>query len=326
VIKKYRQNKKKILSGDASLPKFSDLNIPVANNATGEGKISSSNSKLFCSNDNYYIIPSSLKNIVFKMEGINKDKSVKTIVDRVLGKQYRMGFSQLVKDGKWWYLHMSYTFIPTAQQLDKSIICGVDLGFVQPFYCGLNSGYSREQSVVTKEDILRYRTQIKSKRRNMSKQRNFVKTGHGKKRALKALDRYSSKESNWVKTANHKMSKQIIDFCVKNNAGTIHMEALTSDVKKNAFLSAYWSYYQLQTMVEYKAQEIGIEVKYVNPAYTSQRCSKCGHVSSDNRKTQDKFECVSCGYGSEHYVNADYNASVNIAQSTDFVKSKEEVA
>lgn len=49
-------------------------------------------------------------------------------------------------------------------------------------------------------------------------------------------------------------------------------------------------------------------VSLVNPAYTSQQCSKCGHVSKDNRKTQEMFCCVECG----HTMNADFNASINI--------------
>ena len=46
----------------------------------------------------------------------------------------------------------------------------------------------------------------------------------------------------------------------------------------------------------------------MNPAYTSQRCSECGHADKENRKTQARFRCVSCGYMS----NADTNAAMNI--------------
>ncbi|MBZ4220457.1 MAG: transposase, partial [Chlorobium sp.] len=40
----------------------------------------------------------------------------------------------------------------------------------------------------------------------------------------------------------------------------------------------------------------------------SQACSACGHVSSENRKTQYRFECVVCGFAE----NADLNAALNI--------------
>ena len=52
-------------------------------------------------------------------------------------------------------------------------------------------------------------------------------------------------------------------------------------------------------------------VHKVDPKYTSQRCSECGHVSKDNRKTQSEFKCMSCNLE----MNADFNASLNILAS-----------
>ena len=86
-------------------------------------------------------------------------------------------------------------------------------------------------------------------------------------------------------------------------------------------MSAYWSYYQLHQMIEYKAKKEGIEVKYIDPAYTSQMCSQCGHVDKENRKNQAEFKCVECDFK----INADYNASINIARSKNFVSSKKEL-
>lgn len=43
----------------------------------------------------------------------------------------------------------------------------------------------------------------------------------------------------------------------------------------------------------------------VNPAYSSQECSKCSHTHKDNRPTQSLFECVKCG----HIENADLNGA-----------------
>lgn len=50
-------------------------------------------------------------------------------------------------------------------------------------------------------------------------------------------------------------------------------------------------------------------VEKVNPAYTSQTCSVCGHCAPENRKNQAVFRCLACG----HEANADVNAAVNIA-------------
>ena len=57
--------------------------------------------------------------------------------------------------------------------------------------------------------------------------------------------------------------------------------------------------------LEYKAKWNGNNFLKVNPAYTSQDCLRCGHRSRNNRKSQSKFECESCG----HTANADLNAS-----------------
>ncbi len=50
-------------------------------------------------------------------------------------------------------------------------------------------------------------------------------------------------------------------------------------------------------------------VEKISPAYTSQRCSACGHIAAESRESQALFRCVSCGYAG----NADVNAARNIA-------------
>ena len=50
-------------------------------------------------------------------------------------------------------------------------------------------------------------------------------------------------------------------------------------------------------------------VEEVSPAYTSQRCSACGHVAAESRKSQALFACIACSFA----CNADVNAAKNIA-------------
>ena len=57
-------------------------------------------------------------------------------------------------------------------------------------------------------------------------------------------------------------------------------------------------------------EQYGIQIIAVNPAYTSQECSRCHYVSKDNRKTQKDFVCQHC-----HFTcNADVNAGRVINQ------------
>jgi transposase len=50
-------------------------------------------------------------------------------------------------------------------------------------------------------------------------------------------------------------------------------------------------------------------VEKINPAFTSQRCSACGHVDAKSRESQAVFACTACGFA----CNADVNAARNIA-------------
>jgi putative transposase len=50
-------------------------------------------------------------------------------------------------------------------------------------------------------------------------------------------------------------------------------------------------------------------VEKIKHAFTSQRCSACGHVDARSRESQARFVCTVCGYAD----NADVNAARNIA-------------
>ena len=50
-------------------------------------------------------------------------------------------------------------------------------------------------------------------------------------------------------------------------------------------------------------------VEKISPAFTSQRCSACGHVDPESRESQARFGCTACGFA----CNADVNAARNIA-------------
>lgn len=66
----------------------------------------------------------------------------------------------------------------------------------------------------------------------------------------------------------------------------------------------------LKDEFDHIARKYGIAVSLVQSFYTSQTCPHCGCIDKENRKDQEHFECVECGYKS----NADLNASRNIKQ------------
>ena len=111
-----------------------------------------------------------------------------------------------------------------------------------------------------------------------------------------------------------------MDFAIKNKAKYKNVEDLTG-FDNSKFILRNWSYYQLQEFITYKANNVGIQVRKINPYHTSQTCSCCGHWEEGQRISQSKFICKNSNcknYGKE--INADFNAARNIAQCSDFIK------
>jgi IS605 OrfB family transposase len=137
----------------------------------------------------------------------------------------------------------------------------------------------------------------------------------GTKSARRRLKKLAGKEQRFAKDVNHVISKHIVAKA-KDTARGIALEDLggirkrvTARKAQRATLSS-WSFFQLRTFIEYKAKLMGVKVVAVDPRNTSRTCPCCGHIDKANRKTQDKFLCVDCGFSGL----ADYIASVNIGR------------
>lgn len=240
-----------------------------------------------------------------------RDKSVKIILERCYDGVYHISASKLEynKKKKQWFLILSYGFTPDViTTLDENKILGVDLGVKIPLMASVYDDYARLS--IPSGEIEHIRKTTEAQRRSMLKQGKVCgdgRIGHGYKTRTKPLNKIGDKISRSRDTINHKYSRALIDYAVKNGCGTIQMEDLTGISTDDKFLKG-WTFYDLQSKIEYKAAEKGIKVQYINPRYTSQRCSKCGFIHFDNRPDQATFKCQACGFE----TNADYNASQNI--------------
>ena len=128
------------------------------------------------------------------------------------------------------------------------------------------------------------------------------------------LARRRRKEARFARDVNHCISKKIVTEAERTSRG-IALEELTGIRhrvrlrKPQRVTLNSWAFAQLGQFVGYKALRAGVPVVYVDPAYTSQTCADCGHVSKKNRVTQAMFICRGCGV----VAHADRNASRNIA-------------
>lgn len=251
--------------------------------------------------------------IVFKVVFGNPHRSheLRSVIQNIFEENYLVQGSSIEIDDKEIILNLSLSIPKQELELDENTVVGVDLGISIPAVCGLSNNNYIRQSIGSKDKFLKVRTQLQSQRRRLQKSLSSNSGGHGKKKKLKPLEKLSDRERNFVKTYNHYVSKNVVDFAVKNKAKYINIEDLTGyDTSK--FILRNWSFYELQQFITYKAAKYGIEVRKINPCYTSQVCSCCGHWEEGQRIDQAHFKCKYCG----EELNADFNASRNIAKST----------
>ena len=260
--------------------------------------------------------------IVFKVvlgSGKIKENKIELqhTLHKIIDKEYKVGQSSLQFDRNnnlILNLNLDIPYKPKTEVVEGRTL-GVDLGIKYPAYMCLNDDTYKREHIGSIDDFLRIREQMQDRRRKLQHDLKFIKGGKGRNKKMQALDRLRDKEKNFATTYNHMISKNVVEFAKKNQCEYINMEKLTKDGFNNAILRN-WSYYQLQQYIEYKAEREGIKVRYIDPAYTSQTCARCGHVDKENRQTQEKFICTKCGFE----LNADHNASINIARSEKFIK------
>ena len=119
----------------------------------------------------------------------------------------------------------------------------------------------------------------------------------------------------YFKAIQHKKNQtnRVVNYFIKlNNPDIVYGQNL-KDVKKQSKLYRkfnnklqYWSYKQVIDKLNKLSQEKGFLFELVEPAYTSQTCSKCRNIDKNNRKGQI-YQC-NCGL----LIDADTNAAINI--------------
>jgi len=146
----------------------------------------------------------------------------------------------------------------------------------------------------------------------------------GSKNRIKAKQKLAKKHLKLKNKRNdflHKITKKLSEnqtiavenLMIKNMSkkakGSIENPNMRSSAKSGlnrSILQQSWG--KFFELLEYKLRRNGGQLVRVDPKYTSQKCSCCGHISKENRQSQAKFECVECG----SQKNADHNASINI--------------
>ena len=212
-----------------------------------------------------------------------------------------------------WYAYITYE-VEQAEALKPEREVGIDRNVGQ---VTLSDG-----TVYRMPDTARHERRVRRYQRMMVRRQ-----GPNRKRRIKASNRWKRAQSlhrkaqaklrharrNWC----HGTSREVADryslvYLEKlNNRGMTKSAKGTKErpgtnVRAKAglnrvILASCWG--KFHQCLDYKTN-----ANYINPAYTSQTCNKCGNIDKENRKTQAAFLCTACG----HRENADVNAALNI--------------
>ncbi|HEY7093791.1 MAG TPA: transposase [Ktedonobacterales bacterium] len=152
-----------------------------------------------------------------------------------------------------------------------------------------------------------YKTRKRVQKKHATRKAEHKDT-RGVRRVLKRLGR---KRSNRTRTFAQTAARQLVQWAPKN--AVLVFESLTVPQPRKGMVGgkvarrrlSVWQRQLMRQAAECKAQETGMVVVEVNPAFTSQTCSRCGLRGIRNRHT---FTCPSCG----HSAHSDVNAAVNI--------------
>lgn len=188
--------------------------------------------------------------------------------------------------------------LPDVEFVDNGTALGVDLGVCRPAVTSDNRFHGQRRWRETSKRRFRLKRNLQSK---------------GTKSAKRHLRRLAGREQRFRRDCDHVLSKRILSgvepgtTVVVENLTNIRtrVKAARGDAKRRVHA---WSFAQLRSFLEYKAEAVGCRVVGVDPRHTSQRCNACGFTYRGNRKRQSEFCCRSCG----HKQNADLNASKNI--------------
>jgi putative transposase len=212
--------------------------------------------------------------------------------------------------GRW---HIAFAHIPNpiTGPGDGSVV-GIDRGIAVS--AALSTGELLHAPRLTGGESAR----LRALQQRLARAKRGSRRRERTKRAIASLKaRERDRRKDWVEKTTTDLARRFdvitvealdVRAMTRSARGTVAQPGLRVAQKRGlnrAIRLSGWG--QLVTRLQHKAYG---RVEKVPAAYTSQRCSACGHVAPENRKSQAVFECQACAAGR---CNADVNAARNIA-------------
>lgn len=206
--------------------------------------------------------------------------------------------AKLVLKGREWYIHIVIEDEP-GQRSNPICAIGVDRGVYNLAVTSTGKFLSGRKAMHVRERFASRRKRLQSK---------------GTRSARRTLQRLSGRERRFMRNENHRIGKAIVAEATRSNA-RIKLEDLKGIRDRlKRFSPAWnrrvnaWAFWELESMIRYKAERAGIEVISVPAKNTSRECSRCGAVEKSARN-RAHFRCIVCGYR----LAADLNGAKTIS-------------
>ncbi|SHE78325.1 hypothetical protein [Chryseobacterium sp. OV279] len=192
---------------------------------------------------------------------LGKDFSDKRLImESLLKDEIKLCNSQIqLKDRKIFWLAV-FEFEKDEHVLKPEIIAEASLSLEHPIVVKANNV---RINIGSKEEFLYRRLAIQASQKRIQAGVEYAHSGNGAKRKQKALYKTENLESRYVSHRLHLYSRKLIDFCIRQQAGTLilkNQEDKIGIAKDQEFVLRNWSYYELQTKIKYKAEKAGIEL------------------------------------------------------------------
>jgi putative transposase len=147
--------------------------------------------------------------------------------------------------------------------------------------------------------------ELRIKQRHASRQKKGSKN---QRKTYFQIAKLHEKTSNQRMDYLHKVSREIV-----KNYGLVAFEDLSltfMNQNKHLSLSSHDAGFGIfRQMLEYKAEEAGVQTKAVDPYNTSQRCSSCGNIVPKTLSVR-VHTCPNCGLVIDRDVNAARNVLI----------------
>ena len=217
------------------------------------------------------------------------------------------------KCGKWYVSIQTEIETNPTIKADCMESVGIDLGVAKTVT--LSNGLVFQGA----KSFKKYRDKLAKAQRRLAKKEKFSNNWKKQKYKISTLHK---KITDCRYDRNHWISSKISNDFLNIYLDNLNVHNMTQSAKgtlenpgkmvkqksglNREILDQGW--FELNRQLEYKANWKRKLVQRVQPRFTSQLCSSCGHKDKENRENQATFLCKSCG----HHENADLNAAKNI--------------